>query len=171
MRGIRLTLAVAVLVLTLAVGGQRAAAQDPAFLVIGAGGYDVNKQDNTAAEFSLQYRSDVDLWIFRPFAGLMATTDSAVNVYAGIGIDLFFGNRWVVRPSFAPGFYAEGDGKDLGHSVEFRSGVEIAYRFDDRARLGLELYHLSNASIGSRNPGEESLILTYAVPISSLFGP
>ncbi len=171
MCGIRLASAAAALILILAVSGQRAAAQDPAFLVIGAGGYDVNKRDNTAAEFSLQYRSDVDLWIFRPFAGLMATTDSAVNAYVGIGIDLFFGNRWAVRPSFAPGLYGKGDGKDLGHSVEFRSGIEIAYRFDDRARLGLELYHLSNANIGSRNPGEESLILTYALPISSLFGP
>ena len=33
----------------------------------------------------------------------------------------------------------------MGHVVEFRSAVELAYRFSNRARLGLEFYHLSNA--------------------------
>ncbi len=35
----------------------------------------------------------------------------------------------------------------MGHVVEFRSAVELAYRFSNRARLGLEFYHLSNAEI------------------------
>lgn len=147
-----------------------ASAQDPAFLSFSAGYFDFNRQKNTAAEFGVQYRHDEKLWIFQPMAGAMATTDGATNLYAGISLDIFFGNRFVVRPSFAPGVYFKGGGHDLGHVIEFRSGIEFAYRFDDRSRLGLEIYHLSNAHLDEQNPGEESIVLTYAVPFGKLFG-
>lgn len=147
-----------------------ASAQDPAFLSFSAGYFDANRQKDTAAELGVQYRHDEKLWIFQPMAGAMVTTDGATNIYAGISLDIFFGNRVVVRPSFAPGLYFKGGGHDLGHVVEFRSGIEIAYRFDDRSRLGLELYHLSNAHLGSKNPGEESIVLHYSIPTSKLFG-
>lgn len=147
-----------------------AAAQDPAFLSFSAGYFDFNRQKDTAVEFGAQYRHDEKLWIFQPMAGVMAQTDGATNVYAGISLDIFLGNRFVVRPSFAPGLYFKGGGHDLGHVIEFRSGIELAYRFDNRSRLGLELYHLSNAHIGDKNPGEESLVLQYSVPFENLFG-
>ncbi|MBT4488902.1 MAG: acyloxyacyl hydrolase, partial [Rhodospirillaceae bacterium] len=44
------------------------------------------------------------------------------------------------------------------------------YRFSDRSRLGVALSHISNASIGDKNPGAESLMLTYALPVRNLFG-
>ena len=99
----------------------------------------------------------------------MATTDAATYGYAGIGVDVFFGPRWVATPTFAAGIYGNGDGKDLGNAVEFRSGLEVAYRFDDRSRLGLSFTHISNAGIGDRNPGVESLVLMYSVPFDRLF--
>ena len=34
-------------------------------------------------------------------------------------------------PSFAPGLYDEGDGKDLGHVLEFKSEVQLSYDFSD----------------------------------------
>jgi hypothetical protein len=147
-----------------------AVAQDPSFLSFSAGYFDFNRQKDTAAEFGVQYRSDQKLWLFQPMAGAMATTDAATHVYAGVSLDIFFGNRFVVRPSFAPGLYFKGSGHDLGHVIEFRSGIELAYRFDDRSRLGLEVYHLSNAHIGDKNPGEESILLVYSIPTSKLFG-
>lgn len=164
------TLALAILALIAISVATPATAQDPAFLSFSAGGFDVNRKKNEAVEFGVQYRSDQKLWIFQPMAGAMVTTDKATNLYAGISLDIFLGNRFVVRPSFAPGVYFKGDGLDLGHVIEFRSGIEIAYRFDNRSRLGLELYHLSNAHLDDENPGEESLVLHYSVPIDSLFG-
>jgi hypothetical protein len=143
-----------------------ARADDPSFLTLGAGAFDFLESDSRAAQVELQYRSDLKLWVFQPMVGVSATADSTAYVYAGISLDLFFGSRLVVRPSFAPGLYRQGDGKDLGHTVEFRSSLEVAYRFDDRSRLGLELYHRSNAGLGDRNPGEESLMLTYSIPLS-----
>jgi hypothetical protein len=47
--------------------------------------------------------------------------------------------------------------------VEFRSGLEVSYRLDDRSRLGLSFYHLSNGVIYDVNPGGESLCVVYGV--------
>ncbi len=147
-----------------------AEADDPDFLSIGGGYFDWNRQKNEAAEFRLEYRSDIKFWIFKPFGGLMGTSDAAIYAYAGILTDFFFGNRIVVTPSFAPGYYENGDGLDLGHELEFRSQLEIAYRFDNRSRLGIAVSHMSNASIGDENPGTESAIIYYSAPLNMLFG-
>ena len=53
--------------------------------------------------------------------------------------------------------------------LEFRSQIELATRFDDRSRLGLAFSHISNASVGERNPGTEILTLTYMVPVERIF--
>jgi hypothetical protein len=84
-------------------------------------------------------------------------------------MDIYFGNRWVLTPNTAVGAYTEGDGQDLGHVIEFRSGFELAYRFDDRSRLGVAVHHLSNASIGDDNPGTETALIYYSIPLNSLF--
>ncbi len=162
-------LPVLVVLFALLAAAAPARADDPAFLSFAAGAFDIGK-DDTAAEFRVEYRHDRRFWIFKPLAGLMATSDGGVYGYAGVGIDMFFGRRWVVTPSFAPGAYEEGSGKDLGHTIEFRSQLEVAYRFDNRARLGLSISHMSNASIGDKNPGEESLMLNYSLPFGALFG-
>jgi lipid A 3-O-deacylase len=144
------------------------AADDPDFISFGAGYFDWNRQKNEAAEFRLEYRSDYKLWVFKPLAGIMATSDKAFYAFAGVGLDVFFGNRFVVTPSFAPGYYQHSDGLDLGHKLEFRSQIEFAYRFDDRSRLGIAISHMSNASIGDTNPGTESAILYYSMPVDNL---
>ncbi|HEX6940510.1 MAG TPA: acyloxyacyl hydrolase [Longimicrobiales bacterium] len=140
--------------------------QDSSFLTIGVGAFDVFGDDFRAAQFEVQYRPDLKLWIFQPMVGANVTTDESAYVYAGISLDVFLNDRVVLRPSFAPGLYHEGDGKDLGSALEFRSALEVAYRFDNRARLGLELSHRSNAGIDDRNPGEESLMLFYHWPLA-----
>jgi lipid A 3-O-deacylase len=53
--------------------------------------------------------------------------------------------------------------------IEFRSGFELAYRFDDHSRLGVAVHHLSNASIGADNPGTETALIYYSIPLNSLF--
>lgn len=142
-----------------------ARALDPAFLTFGAGVFDMNGDDTTST-LSLEYQHDGRLfWEFKPIAGLMGTFDGSFYVYGGVAIDMFLGRRWVLTPSFAPGLYAEGSGTDLGHTVEFRSSIKLGYRFDNRARIGLELYHLSNAGLDDVNPGANALIMTYSVPL------
>ena len=162
-----LILAVSLMVATLG----KAHADEPDFLTFGAGYYDLF-DDQSAAEARFEYRFSEKnklLW-FTPFVGLTATSDAATYGYAGIALDVFFGSRWVATPTFAAGIYGDGDGKDLGHAIEFRSGLELAYRFDDYSRLGLSFTHISNAGLGERNPGVESLVLFYSVPFDTLFG-
>jgi hypothetical protein len=143
---------------------------DPSFLTISGGWFDMNRQKDQAAEFRLEYRSDYKMWIFKPFGGVMGTSTGAGYLFAGVLIDVFLGNRWVVTPSFAPGWYIKGGGYDLGYPLEFRSQLELAYRFDNRSRLGVSFGHMSNASLGDKNPGTESLMLNYSVPLPVVAG-
>ncbi len=159
------TLALAAALFALPAGGARAL--DPAFVTFGGGIWDMNG-DESAGTASIEYQHDKRLfWEFKPMGGLMGTFDGGFYVYAGVAIDIFLGRRFVLTPSFAPGLYSDGGGKDLGHTVEFRSSVKLAYRFDSRARLGLELYHMSNAGLDDVNPGANALMLTYSVPLGN----
>ena len=80
--GLGLALAIA-----FALGGRApAAAGEPDFFAFSAGGYDVN-DDRTAAEFRVEYRSDLRFWKLVPFIGLAGTTDEAIYGFAGLGLD------------------------------------------------------------------------------------
>lgn len=139
--------------------------EEKSFLTIGGGYYDINDSED-ATELRLEWKGRKFIWGVKPIVGLMATTDAAIYGYAGIGWDLYFGRRIVATPSFAAGAYRDGKGKDLGSVVEFRSALELAWRFDNDTRLGLMFYHLSNASISSNNPGTEVLSLGLSVPLN-----
>lgn len=148
-----------------------AQAADPDFLSIGVGAFDFNRKKDQGAEFRVEYRSDVEFWHFRPFVAAAGATSGHGFVGAGILLDLFFGRRFVVTPSFAPHYYFGGnDDLDLGHAVEFRSQLEFAYRFDDRSRLGVAVSHYSNAGLGDENPGTESALLYYSIPLANVGG-
>ena len=154
---------------------QQAAAEDRDYLVLGVGWFDVIFHDNVATSARLEYRSGYDLlWTIKPFVGVMGTTDEAYYGYGGFYIDFALAelfpetpvvNRIVVNGNAAVGYYEEGDGKDLGNSLEFRTGAEIAYQFENRMRLGVAFYHISNAGSGSVNPGTEILSAFFALPL------
>ncbi len=101
-----------------------------------------------------------------PAAGAMVTGDGAAYAHLSLRLalkDLWrapWPERWRVVPFLGVGVYEEGDGKDLGGAVEFRSGVEVSYRAGRNWWLGATLYHLSNAVIYDSNPGQESLVFT-----------
>ena len=139
-----------------------------ALLVGGAGYYDVigdNEGDDGAGLFRAELRFPVEQWAVRPFVGVEATTSQSFYGYTGILVDVFVTDNFVLSPNFAVGLYAQGDARDLGSVVEFRSGVEAAYRWDNGARLGVVFHHISNAEIGDRNPGIETLSLNFAWPL------
>ena len=145
-------------------------ADDPDFLTIAAGWFDFNRQKEQGGEFRLEYRSDYKFWNFKPFVTAAGTSNGMTFVGAGILLDVFLGRRIVITPSFAPTLYqGETSDLDLGHVVEFRSQLEIAYRFDDRSRLGLSVSHYSNASLGNKNPGTETILLNCSLPLSKIF--
>jgi hypothetical protein len=143
--------------------------KEPALLALGLGYYDIHQQDDEAADFRLEYRSDLALWIFRPWLGLEVTSDGAVYGLGGFLADIALGPRVRLTPSLGAGAYHNGDGKDLGHAVQFRSQIELGYRFESGQRLAIAFSHISNASLSNQNPGTEILTLYYMVPLDLLF--
>lgn len=140
--------------------------QAPVPLVtLGVGYYDVF-DDQDAAEFVVEYRHKKPLfWKIAPLVGIMATSDEAVYGFVGLDADFFISDRFVLNPNFAAGAYKNGDGKDLGHGLQFRSGLELNYVFDNQSRAGIAFNHISNASLGDENPGTESLLINYSIPL------
>ncbi len=141
------------------------AAAEATLLAFAIGVYDINDNEG-AGEFRLEWRGRAWRWRLRPLAGVMASSDAAIYAYGGLAADFDLGRRVVLTPSLAAGLYQDGGGKDLGSVIEFRSAIELAWKFDGGARLGLMFYHLSNAGLSDNNPGTEVLSLGYAVPLN-----
>ena len=97
-----------------------------------------------------------------PTAGVMAGAQGSLYVYGGFRADFPLGRQWIFSPGWAAGLYHRSDKFDLGGPLEFRTSLELAYRLRDGSRLGVCLYHLSNAGLFTRNPGSESLVVTYS---------
>lgn len=165
--GRRLAAACLAAALAAGVSAASARADDPAFLTLGAGAFDING-DESSAMISIEYTADRKwLWALKPMTGFFANHDGGLYAYAGLALDLYWGRRFVLTPSFAPGLYAKGGSTDLGYPLEFRSSIKAAWRFDDRARLGIDISHISNAGLDKRNPGANQLMLFYSIPFAS----
>ena len=146
-----------------------AKADDPSFLTMGVGAFDFNREKDRGMELRFDYRSDHKIWEFKPFLTGAVVTNGMSFFGGGVLLDVYFGNRVVVTPSFAPTlWHGKTDDLDLGHVLEFRSQIEFAYRFDDRSRFGLAVSHSSNASLSDTNPGTESLMLNYSYPFENI---
>ena len=152
--------------------------------VFGFGIYDVKfdgTSSNYATDFRFERRFDNSLinigpeednfFYLKPFAGIEVTTDSAFYILGGIYLDdnigeLIYGqeSKWVFTPSFAIGYYDDGDGKKLGNDVEFRTTFELSYQLKNLDRIGISFGHISNANIGNKNPGVEIISFSYQKP-------
>ena len=95
-----------------------------------------------------------------PITGVLITADNAGYVYTGIQAQYKLGNL-NITPSFTPGLYHEGDGKDLGHLLEFKSEVQISLDIFKNSELGFSYNHISNASLGDKNPGANSYMFNF----------
>ncbi len=149
---------------------QTALAAEPAMISVAGGYFDVFHRHKPAAEVTLEYRSGETFFYFHPIVGVMGTSDHGGYVYAGVMLDIPLIDHIWLTPSIAPGLYAEGNGKHLGCPVEFRSQIEISYRFSGGSRLGVTYSHMSNAGLGHDNPGVEIAQVSYAVPFDDIFG-
>lgn len=148
------------------VGGwfESVAAADPSYVTIGVGAWEVFRDEAHSAEFDVGFRPDVGLGVIRPQIGFLAAADGDYYGYAGFLADFSLTDHIVLTPNVAVGGYG-GHGFRLGSHVEFRSGGDIAWRFADSSRLGIGFYHISNAGLTQRNPGDESILVEYFLPV------
>ena len=103
---------------------------------------------------------DTFLGNLSPITGVMITADNAGYVYTGVQAKYKLGFL-NITPSFTPGLYHEGDGKDLGHLLEFKSEVQLSLDFSKSSKLGFSYNHISNASLGDKNPGANSYMFNF----------
>jgi hypothetical protein len=166
------TLGLVLLAAVAASGGARAqglGADGPNYLTLGGGGFNVTDPGGEpTADFRLEYRHGESFLWLKPWAGLELTGDGGAWGGGGVAFDTVLGEHVVLTISTGVGAYGEGSGKDLGHTVEFRSQFEVGYQFADETRLSAAFGHLSNAGIGDANPGAETATLYYHVPLSRL---
>ena len=95
-----------------------------------------------------------------PISGGFLTEKSAFYLYTGVQADYKLGFL-TITPSFAPGYYNYGDGKDLGYPLEFKSEVQMSFDLSDSSHLGISYNHISNASLGTKNPGANSYMFNF----------
>jgi opacity protein-like surface antigen len=119
----------------------------------------------TQGAFRAEYHFGDVLWVVSPFTGLDVTTRGGTYLYGGFGFDINFGPNWVLTPNGAAGWYQRGGGTPLGSWFEFRTGAELDYKFANQSRLGVAVHHMSNAGLTQVNPGEQSILLTYHMPL------
>ena len=98
---------------------------------------------------------DTFLGNLSPITGAMITADNASYFYTGVQANYKIGNL-NFTPSFTPGYYEQGDGKDLGHALEFKSELQLSLDLPADSQFGFSYNHLSNASLGDKNPGANS---------------
>jgi lipid A 3-O-deacylase len=129
------------------------------------GVFDFSDDKQKAGLFGFQHQNEslereTFLGNISPITGGFITENSAVYVYSGIEWNYVLGNI-NFTPSFAPGLYEEGDGKDLGHVLEFKTEVQASIDISQNTSLGMSYNHISNASLGDKNPGANSYTLNF----------
>jgi len=102
-------------------------------------------------------------WIgrFSPTTGAFVTKKKSIYLYTGIEADYNLGPI-SISPSFAPGYYEAGDGKNLGSALEFKSQIKIGIDLFKNTNLGYSYSHISNNDWGDVNPGSDNQTLNFS---------
>jgi lipid A 3-O-deacylase len=146
-------------------------AQEGFVLGLGAGIFDTaawtdDKGDFDALEAGAVLRwPTTGTWGIGAMVGISGTDDGSAWAYFGARRPFRLGSCWQTAPAFAVAYYDQGDGKNLGHDIEFRSGLEVSCVRSSGRSLGIEFYHLSNAGLADVNPGSNSLWVVYGLPL------
>ena len=129
------------------------------------GMFDFSDDGKRSTLIGLQHQNeslnrDTFLGNLSPITGALITSDNAAYFYTGVQAQYSIGALNVI-PSFTPGIYEQGDGKDLGHIIEFKSEVQLSLDLPKDSQFGFSYNHLSNASLGDKNPGANSYMFNF----------
>jgi len=129
------------------------------------GMFDFSDTKQASGVIGLQHQND---YLFResflgqlsPITGGFLTEKNAFYFYTGAQAEYDLG-LFTITPSFAPGYYNSGDGKDLGSALEFKTEIQMSLNLSDSTEFGMSYNHISNASLGDKNPGANSYMLNF----------
>ena len=130
-----------------------------------SGMFDFSDNGKRSALIGFQHQNidlnrDTFLGNLSPITGAMITADNATYVYTGVHAHYNLGALNII-PSFTPGLYEKGNGKDLGHMLEFKSEVQLSLDLPKDSQFCFSYNHLSNASLGKKNPGANSYMFNF----------
>ena len=129
------------------------------------GMFDFSDDKQASGVLGLQHQND-DLFResflgkLSPITGGFLTEKNALYLYTGAQAEYDLG-FFTITPSFAPGYYNSGDGKDLGSALEFKSEIQMSINLSDSTEFGMSYNHISNASLGDKNPGANSYMINF----------
>ena len=98
---------------------------------------------------------------FKPITGAFITANDSAYIYTGVEAQYGIGPLKIL-PSFTPGYYEKGSGKDLGSILEFKSEIKFGVEIFDNAKLGYSYSHISNNDWGDTNPGTDNQQITFS---------
>ena len=122
--------------------------------------------DDKTSLFGIEHKNpnlfrDTFLGKFKPVTGTFMTGDSSVYLYTGVEGQYGIGPLKIL-PSFAPGYYEKGDGKDLGSVLEFKSEIKVGLELFENSKLSYSYSHISNNDWGDTNPGTDNEQITFS---------
>ena len=129
------------------------------------GMFDFSDDNQASGIFGIQHQNEnlyreSFLGKLSPITGGFLTEKNAFYLYTGIQAEYNLGFL-KITPSFAPGYYNYGNGKDLGYPLEFKSEINLSFDLSESTHLGMSYNHISNASLGSKNPGANSYMFNF----------
>tara|TARA_B110000261_G_C12862875_1_gene269129 strand:- start:28 stop:540 length:513 start_codon:yes stop_codon:yes gene_type:complete len=95
-----------------------------------------------------------------PITGGFITENSGAYIYTGIEWNMNMGGL-LFTPSFSPGLYHAGDGKDLNHILEFKTEVQLSFAFSENSNIAMSYNHISNGNLAKDNPGANNYAFNF----------
>ena len=157
----------------------------PDYLSFGGGGYNFDKFENSrqSVDYRIEYRWGVSLlpkiarsfnsvepfFQVHPALGFEGNTKGAIFPHGGFDLDGPFLRHGIFTWGEAVGAFGQGnDTRSLGSVLEFRSQLELGWRFNNNLRVTSFISHISNAGLGTEDPGAEIAGVYVHVPLSIL---
>ena len=122
--------------------------------------------DDKTSLFGIEHKNpdlfrDTFLGTFKPVTGGFITGNNSAYFYTGIEAQYGLGPLKIL-PSFTPGYYEKGDGKDLGSVLEFKSELKVGLDIFENSKLSYSYSHISNNDWGETNPGTDNQQITFS---------
>jgi lipid A 3-O-deacylase len=122
--------------------------------------------DDQTTLFGIEHKNpnlfrDTFLGKFKPVTGAFMTGKSSVYLYSGVEGQYGIGPLKIL-PSFSPGYYQKGDGKDLGSALEFKSELKVGLDIFEDSKFSYSYSHISNNDWGEANPGTDNQQITFS---------
>lgn len=111
------------------------------------------------------FRSTDEWFQLHPYLGVETSTRKQFYGHGGLIFDFLVGDHFVISPNFAVGYYNQNQGKRLGFPLEFRTTMEMGFRFSNEVRITGYVSHISNANYGDKNPGVEMAGIYLHIPL------